>query len=97
MWPGHHQPELGFLILNIFQTQAKEISGMKHPVRKQQAQRCKLFLGKLENDISSSGEPNPPEMAATAGAGTQHQYRALCKVDVSLGPPVQLGNLPGCS
>lgn len=69
---------------------------MKHPERRQQAQRCKLFLGKLEKDISSSGEPNPPEMAATAGAGTQHQYRALCKVGVTLGPLAQLGNPPRC-
>lgn len=71
---------------------------MQHPLRTQQkAQRCKLFLGKLEKDTSSSGEPNPPEMAATAGAGAQHHYRALCKVDVTLGPPVELGNLPRCT
>ena len=65
-------------------------------VERQQAQRCKLFLGKLARAISSPGEPKPLEVAGTAGAGAQHQCRGLCKVDVTLGPPVQFGNPLGC-
>lgn len=96
VWPDHCQIGLGFLRLRLFHTQAKGVSGMNCPVKRQQAQRCKQFLDKLPRAISFPRERKPLEMAGTAGAGAKHQCTGLHKVDMTLGPPVQFANPLRC-